>query len=63
MAPAVDLRSRSSKPATIHGFAQSGDLVAFQKLLNANPSLLNERNPVVCYVPPFCLFVYLNRLV
>ena len=42
-----DQRSRSSKPTTIHGLAQSGDLIAFQKLLRDNPSLLNDRNPVV----------------
>lgn len=42
-----DQRSRSSKPITIHGLAQSGDVVAFKKLINENPFLLNERNPVV----------------
>ncbi|CAI9772280.1 unnamed protein product [Fraxinus pennsylvanica] len=46
-----DQRSRSSKPTTIHGFAQSGDLIAFQKLLRDNPSLLNDRNPVMAQTP------------
>ncbi|EEF48253.1 Protein cbxX, chromosomal, putative [Ricinus communis] len=47
-----DQRSRSSKQVTtIHGFAQSGDLLAFQKLLRVNPSLLNERNPVMAQTP------------
>lgn len=41
-----DQRSKSSRPTTIHGFAQSGDLLGLQKMLSANPSLLNERNPV-----------------
>lgn len=49
MAPAMDHpRPRSLKPITIHGFAQSGDFIGFQRLLKENPSLLNERNPVVC---------------
>lgn len=51
MAPAPDHRQRSSKPTTIHGFAQSGDLTNFQKLLKGNPSLLNERNPVMSQTP------------
>ncbi|KAH9762280.1 ANK REP REGION domain-containing protein [Citrus sinensis] len=46
-----DRRSRSAKPATIHGCAQSGDLLAFQRLLRENPSLLNERNPVMAQTP------------
>ncbi|KAK2645679.1 hypothetical protein Ddye_020874 [Dipteronia dyeriana] len=46
-----DQRSRSVKPTTIHGCAQSGDLLAFQKLLRDNPSLLNERNPVMSQTP------------
>ncbi|XP_059286505.1 uncharacterized protein LOC132039957 [Lycium ferocissimum] len=47
-----DQRSRSSRPVTtIHGFAQSGDLLSFQKLLSDNPSLLNERNPVMVQTP------------
>ncbi|KAF7112749.1 hypothetical protein RHSIM_RhsimUnG0196500 [Rhododendron simsii] len=41
-----DQRSRSAKPTTVHGCAQSGDLVGIQKLLRDNPSLLNDRNPV-----------------
>ncbi|XVE98171.1 hypothetical protein REPUB_Repub03eG0082800 [Reevesia pubescens] len=46
-----DQPSRSAKPTTIHGFAQSGDLVALQKLLKDNPFLLNERNPVMAQTP------------
>ncbi|XP_009776722.1 protein CfxQ homolog [Nicotiana sylvestris] len=46
-----DQRSRSSRSTTIHGFAQSGDLLAFQKLLSGNPFLLNERNPVMVQTP------------
>lgn len=42
-----DQRFRSAKPTTIHACAQSGDFAAFQKLLKDNPSLLNDRNPVV----------------
>lgn len=42
---------RSSKSTTIHGFAQSGDFNAFQKLLRGNPSLLNDRNPVMAQTP------------
>ncbi|CAI0389987.1 unnamed protein product [Linum tenue] len=49
--PFQDQRSRSSKPATIHACAQSGDLPAVQKLLRDNPSLLNERNPVMSQTP------------
>lgn len=60
--PHQDQRSRYSKPLTIHAFAHSGDLLSFQKLLRANPSLLNERNPVVwlffiTYFEQFILFV------
>ncbi|GLT57284.1 hypothetical protein SLA2020_302670 [Shorea laevis] len=44
-------RSRSAKPTTIHGCAQAGDLVAFQRLLRDNPSLLNERNAVMSQTP------------
>ena len=47
MTRSQDQRPRSSKPPTIHGCAQSGDLVGLQRLLRDNPSLLNERNPVV----------------
>ncbi|KAK4397024.1 protein CfxQ [Sesamum angolense] len=46
-----DQRARSLKPTTIHGFAQCGDFSAFQKLLRGNPSLLNERNPVMAQTP------------
>ncbi|CAN0901583.1 Ribulose bisphosphate carboxylase/oxygenase activase, chloroplastic [Linum grandiflorum] len=49
--PDQDHRPRSSKPATIHACAQSGDLPAVQKLLKDNPSLLNERNPVMTQTP------------
>ncbi|KAH9608415.1 hypothetical protein KSS87_021349 [Heliosperma pusillum] len=53
MAPAIDQHSRSSRPNnhTIHGFAQSGDLASFSRLLKDNPSLLNERNPVMAQTP------------
>jgi hypothetical protein len=46
-----DQRSRSSKPTTIHASAQSADLAAFQILLRDNPSLLNDRNPVMAHTP------------
>ncbi|CAN6564295.1 unnamed protein product [Malus baccata var. baccata] len=46
-----DQRSRSAKPTTIHGCAQSGDLNGFQKLLRENPSLLNEKNAVMAQTP------------
>lgn len=46
-----DQRSRSTKPTTIHGYAQSGDLIGFQKMLKDNPSLLNDRNPVMAQTP------------
>ncbi|KAK5817147.1 uncharacterized protein LOC108470643 [Gossypium arboreum] len=46
-----DQRSRSVKPITVHGLAQSGDLVGLQKLLNDKPFLLNERNPVMAQTP------------
>ncbi|XP_042488984.1 ESX-3 secretion system protein EccA3 isoform X2 [Macadamia integrifolia] len=39
-----DQRARSAKPTTIHGCAQSGDFVGFQKKIQENPSLLNDRN-------------------
>ncbi|MQL72840.1 hypothetical protein Taro_005183 [Colocasia esculenta] len=47
MPPSQDLRSRAAKPVTIHACAQSGDLPGLQRKLADNPSLLNERNPVV----------------
>lgn len=60
-----DQRSRSSKPTTVHGFAQSGDLTSLQKLLRENPLLLNDRNPVVrsfffffIFFFPFPLFIF-----
>lgn len=41
-------RPRSAKSsATIHGCAQAGDITGLQKQLRDNPSLVNERNPVV----------------
>ncbi|CAM8897528.1 unnamed protein product [Rhodiola kirilowii] len=43
--------SRSPRPATIHDFAQSGDLAALQKFLQDNPSLLNHRNPILAQTP------------
>lgn len=42
-----DQKQKPAKPTTIHGCALSGDLVGLQRLLRDNPSLLNERNPVV----------------
>lgn len=51
MAPSQDHRSRAAKPATIHACAQSGDLPGVQRKLAENPSLLNERNPVVRNIP------------
>lgn len=50
-----DQRSRSAKPVTIHGYAQSGDLLGFQKLLRENPSLLNERNAIVRSLSLVCV--------
>ncbi|KAL6223992.1 hypothetical protein ACLB2K_002849 [Fragaria x ananassa] len=46
-----DQRSRSAKPTTIHGYAHSGDLSGFQKLLRENPALLNERNAIMVQTP------------
>ncbi|CAM8960296.1 unnamed protein product [Rhodiola kirilowii] len=46
-----DPPSRSSKPVTIHGLAQSGDLAAFQEFLRRNPSLLNDRNAIMAQTP------------
>lgn len=43
--------SRSTKPATIHASAQSGDLPAVQRRLRDNPSLINDRNPVMANTP------------
>ncbi|KAM2501639.1 hypothetical protein EV1_031914 [Malus domestica] len=40
----LDQWSRSAKPTTIHGCAQSGDLIKVQKLLRENPSFLNGKN-------------------
>ncbi|CAH8383058.1 unnamed protein product [Eruca vesicaria subsp. sativa] len=44
-------RLRSARPTTIHDCALSGDLISLQKLLKDNPSLLNERNPVMYHTP------------
>ncbi|XP_010532858.1 PREDICTED: uncharacterized protein LOC104808764 [Tarenaya hassleriana] len=46
-----DQRLRSARPTTIHGCAHSGDLLGLQRLLKDNPSLLNERNPVMSHTP------------
>lgn len=51
MQPTRDRRPRLSKPITIHGHAQSGNLREFQKMLQENPSLLNDRNPVMVQTP------------
>ncbi|MCE3051903.1 hypothetical protein HAX54_051170 [Datura stramonium] len=44
---------RSSRPITIHGdFSTIWDVVAFKKLTNDNPSLIQlERNPVMVQTP------------
>ncbi|OUZ99958.1 CbxX/CfqX [Macleaya cordata] len=61
MPVAQDQRSRSSKsPATIHGYAQSGDLLGLQKKLQENPSLLNERNAVMAQTPLHVASAYNN---
>ncbi|PWA40308.1 tankyrase-1 [Artemisia annua] len=40
--------SRSvTKPITIHALCNSGDLSGVIKLLRDNPSLINDRNPVL----------------
>ncbi|URE44819.1 N-(5'-phosphoribosyl)anthranilate isomerase [Musa troglodytarum] len=46
-----DQRSRSARVATIHGCAQSGDLLGLQRRLQENPSLLNARNAVMAQTP------------
>ncbi|WOL02171.1 hypothetical protein Cni_G10890 [Canna indica] len=46
-----DQRMRPAKKATIHGCAQSGDLLGLQKRLQENPSLLNDRNAVMAQTP------------
>ncbi|KAJ9551146.1 hypothetical protein OSB04_015191 [Centaurea solstitialis] len=43
--------SRSTKPATIHASAQSGDLSGVQRRLRDQPSLINDRNPVMANTP------------
>lgn len=55
-----DQQSKSFTPTTIHGFAQSAYLLAFQKMLSDNPSLLNERNPVVWFSYLFSSFFHFN---
>jgi hypothetical protein len=55
-----DHGSRSSKPATIHSYAQSGDLLGFQRLLRGDPSLLNERNPVVRF--HYLILIYMFHM-
>lgn len=50
--PQEQQRSRSRKSSgTIHGCAQSGDITGLQKLLRDDPSLVNERNPVMAQTP------------
>ncbi|KAF8407047.1 hypothetical protein HHK36_006172 [Tetracentron sinense] len=44
-------RTRSAKATSIHGYAQSGDLLGLQKKLQDNPSLLNDRNAVMVQTP------------
>ncbi|XP_044460889.1 ribulose bisphosphate carboxylase/oxygenase activase, chloroplastic-like [Mangifera indica] len=43
--------SASDKHTTIHDCAESGDIDAFQKLLQDNPSLLNEKNAIMLETP------------
>ncbi|XP_044462082.1 ribulose bisphosphate carboxylase/oxygenase activase, chloroplastic-like isoform X2 [Mangifera indica] len=43
--------SASDKHTTIHDCAESGDIEAFQKLLQDNPSLLNEKNAIMLETP------------
>ncbi|KAJ0097516.1 hypothetical protein Patl1_27404 [Pistacia atlantica] len=43
--------SGSEKRITIHDCAQLGDIDGFQKLLQENPSLLNERNAIMLETP------------
>ncbi|KAJ0097972.1 hypothetical protein Patl1_27424 [Pistacia atlantica] len=43
--------SGSEKLKTIHDCAQLGDIDGFQKLLQDNPTLLNERNPFMLETP------------
>ncbi|KAJ0040591.1 hypothetical protein Pint_26756 [Pistacia integerrima] len=43
--------SVSEKRITIHDCAQSGDIDGFEKLLQDNPSLLNERNAIILETP------------
>ncbi|TQD92674.1 hypothetical protein C1H46_021667 [Malus baccata] len=42
----ADQRSRSAKPTTIHGYAQSGNLIVFQKMLRKNTYFLNGKNAI-----------------
>ncbi|KAJ0096741.1 hypothetical protein Patl1_27416 [Pistacia atlantica] len=43
--------SRSRKHITIHDSAQSGEINGFQKLLQKDPSLINERNAIMLETP------------
>lgn len=44
-------RLRMSKPVTIHGCSQLGDLFGLQKQLEENPSLLNAKNDIMAQTP------------
>ncbi|XP_031253096.1 protein CfxQ homolog [Pistacia vera] len=46
-----DKRPTFDKPKNIHECAQSGDVLGLQKLLQDNPSLLNQRNAVMSETP------------
>ncbi|KAK1314329.1 hypothetical protein QJS10_CPA06g00670 [Acorus calamus] len=46
-----DQRAGSNRAATIHGCAQSGDLIGLQKRLQEDPSLLNARNDIMAQTP------------
>lgn len=49
--PQDNKRLRSIKQTTVHGCAQSGDLITLQKLLQENPSAINLPNPVLLHTP------------
>lgn len=44
-------RPRPVKVETIHDLARAGDLAGVQRKLLENPSLLNDKNPVMCQTP------------
>ncbi|KAL5208311.1 hypothetical protein ABZP36_032746 [Zizania latifolia] len=44
-------RPRLAKAETIHGLARAGDLAGVQRMLRENPTLINDRNPVMSQTP------------